>query len=59
MLILNRLEGQSILIDGGIKVKVLMIEDGRVKLGIEAPRSITVLREEVKDARLSKGRDSR
>ena len=55
MLILNRLEGQSVLIDGGIRIKVIQVDGDRVRLGIEAPRSVVVLREEVKDRRISNG----
>lgn len=47
MLILTRKTEQAILIDGNIIVRVLGIEGERVKLGIEAPRSIVVLREEL------------
>lgn len=51
MLILNRMEGESIVIDGGIKVKVLAVERGVVRLGIDAPKDVVILREEVRDFR--------
>ena len=47
MLVLTRNEGQSILIGDGIKVTVVSTKGGQVRFGIEAPREITVLREEV------------
>ncbi len=47
MLILTRKTEQAILIDGNIVIRVLGIEGERVKLGIEAPKSIAVLREEL------------
>ncbi len=47
MLILTRKEEESIIIDDNIEVKVLAVDNGRVKLGIEAPESIPVHREEV------------
>ncbi len=47
MLILTRKENQSIIIDDNIEIKVLELGDGRVQLGIEAPRSIPVHRQEV------------
>jgi carbon storage regulator len=50
VLILTRKTEQGIVIAGEITVRVLAIEGERVKLGIEAPRSIAVLREELVEA---------
>ena len=47
MLILTRKTEQGIVIDGHTIVRVLSIDGDRVKLGIEAPASIVVLREEL------------
>ncbi len=47
MLILSRKPGQSLVIDGKIRVKVLEVEGGRVRLGIDAPPEVEVHREEV------------
>ncbi|MCZ6707621.1 MAG: carbon storage regulator [Chloroflexi bacterium] len=47
MLILTRKTEQGIVFDGGITVRVLSIEGERVKLGITAPDSVLVLREEL------------
>lgn len=47
MLILSRKPGDAILIDGGIRVVVLACEGGGVRLGIEAPASVGILREEI------------
>jgi len=47
MLALTRRIGESLIIDGNIKVKLLSMGGGRVKLGIEAPQNITIDREEV------------
>lgn len=47
MLILSRKEGESIIIDGNIEIKILNIEEGRIKIGIEAPRSIDIFRKEL------------
>ena len=49
MLILTRKIDQSIIIDGKITVMVLGVERDRVKLGINAPANVTVLREELVD----------
>ena len=47
MLILTRKIGEAIAIGDEIKVKLLEIKGGQVKLGIEAPNRIPVHREEV------------
>jgi carbon storage regulator len=47
MLILSRKPGDAILIDGGIRVVVLACDGGGVRLGIEAPPSVGILREEI------------
>jgi carbon storage regulator len=47
MLILGRKVGDSILIGDGIKVVVLACERGSVRLGIEAPSDVTILRGEI------------
>lgn len=47
MLILTRKLKQGIIVNGDTTIRVLAIERDRVKLGIEAPRSVAVLREEL------------
>ena len=47
MLVLSRHQNESIIIDGCIKVTVLEIRGDRIRLGIEAPREVPVLREEL------------
>lgn len=47
MLILTRRIGESILIDGGIRIVVLGTDGGGVRLGIDAPSAIGIVREEV------------
>lgn len=47
MLVLTRKENESIMIGDDIEVKVLDVKDNQVKLGIMAPKSITVHRREV------------
>ncbi len=47
MLILTRSEGRSVFIGDDIKITVLGIDRGQVRLGFEAPKSVTILREEV------------
>ncbi len=50
MLVLARKLHQSILIGDTIRITVLEVRDGQVRLGIDAPRGIRVLREEVVEA---------
>ncbi|MEP6729877.1 MAG: carbon storage regulator [bacterium] len=50
MLILSRAPGEAILIDGGIRIVVVACDRGGVRLGIEAPANITILRSEIVDA---------
>ena len=47
MLILTRKIDQSIIIQGNITIMVLGVERDRVKLGIQAPAEVAVLREEL------------
>lgn len=49
MLILSRKAGESLVIGGRIRVRVLEVEPGRVRLGIEAPPEVEVHRQEVFD----------
>ena len=49
MLILSRKPGETLVIDGRIRVKVLRVEGEVVKLGIEAPLEVSVHRQEVYD----------
>ena len=49
MLILSRKEEESIRIGEDIEIKVVQTAKGYVKLGIEAPKSILVLRKELID----------
>lgn len=47
MLILTRKADQALVIDGNTTVRVLSIDGDRVKLGIDAPPEITVVRDEL------------
>ena len=47
MLILGRKVGDSILIGDGIKVVVLAVDRKTVRLGIDAPSDVTILRGEI------------
>ena len=47
MLILSRKANESIIIGENIEVKIISIDKGVVKLGIEAPSSISIMRNEL------------
>ncbi len=50
MLVLSRKVGDSIQIEGGIRVTVTEVRGGRVRLSIEAPSNVRVLRKEIADS---------
>jgi len=47
MLVLTRKNGQRLMIGENVVVTVLSVRNGQVRLGIEAPRSVSVQREEL------------
>lgn len=47
MLVLSRKLGESVMIDGQVEVTIVALEGNRVRLGINAPRDIPVLRGEL------------
>ena len=47
MLVLSRKTGDSLSIGGNVRVTVIAIRNGQIKLGIEAPKDVKVLREEL------------
>ena len=47
MLILGRRVGDSILIEGGIRIVIVSCDRGGVRLGIEAPAETKILRGEI------------
>ena len=48
MLILSRKENESIYLGQDIEIKIVEISKGSVKIGIEAPKNINILRGELK-----------
>jgi carbon storage regulator len=47
MLVLSRRDGQEIVLGKDIVIKILSIDGGRVRIGIEAPLSVQVRRSEL------------
>lgn len=53
MLILQRRTGESLVIGEDIRVTVVSIDGGRVRLAISAPPEVSILRSELLDAKLA------
>jgi|TARA_B100001964_G_scaffold150692_1_gene165875 carbon storage regulator len=49
MLVLSRKTNESIVIDGKIFLNILRLEGDSVKVGVDAPRDVAVLRKEIYD----------
>ena len=49
MLVLSRKVGEKILIGDNISVTVVRVAQGIVRIGVEAPQNLPVVREEIKD----------
>lgn len=47
MLVLTRKKNQSIVINDDIEITIIEIEEGRVRVGIDAPKDVTIHRKEV------------
>jgi carbon storage regulator len=47
MLVLSRKLGEIIILGADIKVQVLSVDRGRVRLGFTAPPGVSILREEI------------
>lgn len=59
MLILTRRIGESLKIGPDITVTILGVQGNQIRIGIEAPKDVTVLREEVADrGKQEAGRES-
>ena len=49
MLVLSRHKGEVIVIGDNIKIVVVEIKGDKVRLGIDAPKEVTVHRKEIQD----------
>ncbi len=47
MLVLSRKVGESVIIQGSIKITVLEISGNQIKLGFEAPEDVFIYRQEI------------
>ena len=50
MLVLHRKKGESLIIDDNIKITIVDISGEKVKIAVEAPKEIPVLRSELVNA---------
>lgn len=50
MLVLTRKEGEGIVLNDNVTIRVIEISKGVVKLGIDAPKQMLILREELHEA---------
>lgn len=51
MLVLSRKKNESILINGNVTVTIVDVQGGNIKIGIEAPRDVSVDRLEIAEAK--------
>jgi len=47
MLVLSRKESEELVISGEIRIRVLRIQGGTIRLGIEAPKEVSIRRAEL------------
>ncbi|MEN6348136.1 MAG: carbon storage regulator CsrA [Syntrophomonas sp.] len=58
MLLLNRKKGEKLIIGDNIEITVMEVQGESVKLGISAPRSVSVYRKEIYDEIASSNRQA-
>lgn len=58
MLVLSRKKGQSIMIGRNIEISIVDIQGDQVRLGINAPRDVTIHRKEVYEEIINENRQA-
>lgn len=58
MLVITRKKGESILLGEDIEVTVVKIDDSSIKLSIEAPKNVRILRKELYEAIKKENQDA-
>ena len=56
MLVLTRKAGEQIIIQGNIRISIVSVGPGRVKIGIDAPADVKIDRQEVHERKARRGR---
>lgn len=51
MLVLSRRVGERILIGDNVAVTIVRVSQGTVRIGVEAPKGVPIVREEIKHQR--------
>ncbi len=59
MLILTRKNGEGIILGDNIELTVLETHDGKVKIGINAPNDVKILRSEVRERVLEENKSAK
>lgn len=59
MLILTRKKGESIVVNENIEITILDAGDGKIKIGIEAPKNVTIHRKEVYESIKSENKEAK
>lgn len=63
MLVLSRKVDESIVIGDNITIKVISVEKGVVKLGVDAPKNVSIVRnellEDVKDSNIAASKETK
>ena len=47
MLVLTRRKGEKLIINDNIKIAILGVNGGQVRVGIEAPKEVSIYRDEI------------
>ncbi len=58
MLILTRKKDESIIINGNIEIQIIAIEEGKVKIGINAPKDVEIHRNEIFEKIMASNKES-
>lgn len=49
MLVISRKPGESLILSDNIKITILSVGNDKVAIGIDAPRSVSIIREELQE----------